>query len=567
MEDKGEVNTTEIVTLVLLHAIQNGDELCLNLLLTAGADVNLGLMRAVKKGLAKCVNILLKSGADVNATDENNHTALMYAASGGHYRCVDELINAGADVNVFNGSNITPLMCAVQSNHLECAVRLIEAGADVNASLEGSGAALLTAAAYDHSECIKLLLAKGADINKTTQRGHTALKYAAGLGNYKSFQLLIDSGANVDTEVLELAALSGHFKCLKLLKDSGNFTDQSITKCLMERGIIYGKRDYLPCLTEAGVSVNARDTSNFTPLIYAASNRDSKSTRALIEAGADVNVFGSRGFTALHAATFSGDINAVKLLLAAGANVNKKTFDINALTFTVLKHPQEMIELKTILFAAGEVPDHTLVDNCTIPQDKITLKQLCCNVIREHLIKLDSQSNLFCKIPQLGLFPALTAYMLYNVSLDPALNPNDTVRRTEVIFPNKVLTAYRDTATLALSKRRNTMTTTNQTKNQRRIIRFSTDNEDNYLRDTAVKILIFTHGSMLFGVVLTVTSLTPSIIDSGPAIVVVLFAIAFNFLTSKMSLGKCFRSFLLGITSCYGVVLLRLVFRVLPSLQ
>ena len=567
MEDKGEVNLTEILTLVLLHAAQNGDELCLNLLLAAGADVNLGLMRAVKKGLAKCVNILLKSGADVNATDQNNYTALMCAASGGHYRCADELINAGADVNAFNGSNSTPLMCAVQSNHINCVVRLIEAGADVNASPEDSGTALLTAAAYDHSECIKLLLAKGADVNKTTKRGHTALKYAAVLGNYKSFQLLMESGAHVDREVLELTALSGHFKCVKLLKDSGHFPDQRVTKCLMERGIIYGKREYLPCLTEAGVSVNARDTSNFTPLVYAVSNGDSKSTRALIEAGADVNEFGSRGLTALHAATFSGDIHTVKLLLAAGADVNKKTFNINALTFTVLKHPHERIHLKTILFAAGEIPDHTHIDNCAIPQEKLTLKQLCCNVIRKHLIKLDSHSNLFGKIPQLGLSTALTAYMLYNVSLDPELNHNDMVRRTEVVFPIKVLTAYRNIATLAQSKRRNTMTSSNQTKNQRRIITFSTDDENNSFKDTAVKTLIFIHGLMLFGVVLTVTVLTPSMIDSGPAIVIVLFAIAFNFLTSKLSLGKCFRSYLLGITSCYAVVLLRLVFRVLSSLQ
>ena len=81
MEDNEEAKMAEVVTLLLLHAVQNGDELCLNLLLAAGADVNLALIRAAKNGSGKCVNILAKSGADVNACDQNNNTALMCAAS------------------------------------------------------------------------------------------------------------------------------------------------------------------------------------------------------------------------------------------------------------------------------------------------------------------------------------------------------------------------------------------------------------------------------------------------------------------------------------------------------
>ena len=567
MEDNEEAKMAGVVTLLLLHAVQNEDELCLNLLLAAGADVNLALIRAAKNGSAKCVNILAKSGADVNACDQSNNTALMCAASSGHYRCMDELINSGADVNALNENTNTTLICAVQGNHLDCAVRLIEAGADVNASPEDNRTALLTAAAYDHSECIELLLAKGADVNKTTKRGHTAVKYAVVLGNYKSLQVLLESGAHVDWEDLELATLSGNFKCVKLLKDSSSFDDEAVTKCVLERGILHGKHDYLPSLTEAGVDVNARDITKYTPLIYAASNGDSENTHSLIEAGADVNAFGAGGLTSLHAATFSADIRTVKLLLAAGADVNKKSYYINALTFTVLRHPHTRMELKTILFAAGEVPDQTIVDKGTITLEKLTLKQLCCNAIRTHLITLDSHSNLFGRIPQLGLSPALTTYMSYNVSLDVDLNLNDIVRKTGFIIPSKVRNAYDNTSGDALLKRRHTTTAT---RNRRRILRFSSDININYhLKDKAVRFLIVIHCLMLFGVVLTVfvlSALTPPLMDNGPAIVIVLFATAFTFLTSKLALGRCLKNCLLVFASCYGVIFLRLVFQDVLSL-
>ena len=49
---------------------------------------------------------------------------------------------------------------------------------------------------------------------------------------------------------------------------------------------------------------------------------------------------------------------------------------------------------------------------------KVSLKRQCRLAVREHLLKLDVNGNLFHRIPLLGLPQILTQYLLYNVSLD-----------------------------------------------------------------------------------------------------------------------------------------------------
>ena len=73
-------------------------------------------------------------------------TALMFAEREGHNLCVQMLIQAGADVNVNAQADVTrcpwlhrvidagytPLFFAIKGAHLDCLCTLIQAGADVN---------------------------------------------------------------------------------------------------------------------------------------------------------------------------------------------------------------------------------------------------------------------------------------------------------------------------------------------------------------------------------------------------------------------------------------------------
>ena len=53
------------------------------------------------------------------------------------------------------------------------------------------------------------------------------------------------------------------------------------------------------------------------------------------------------------------------------------------------------------------------------------LSDLCRDLIRKHLLKLDPHENLFIRVPRLGLPAALSDYILFNVSLDDGDNEDD----------------------------------------------------------------------------------------------------------------------------------------------
>ena len=57
---------------------------------------------------------------------------------------------------------------------------------------------------------------------------------------------------------------------------------------------------------------------------------------------------------------------------------------------------------------------------------KVSLKRQCRLTVREHLLKLDVNGNLFHRIPLLGLPQILTQYLLYNVSLDVDCDDNES---------------------------------------------------------------------------------------------------------------------------------------------
>ena len=102
----------------LCKAAVGGHDDCLNLLIKAGADVNVNpdvcesftpLEGTARRGFDRCVKLLLEAGADVNT---RGHIALKEAATHGKVECCDLLIKAGVDVNALGFQGYTPLMSA-----------------------------------------------------------------------------------------------------------------------------------------------------------------------------------------------------------------------------------------------------------------------------------------------------------------------------------------------------------------------------------------------------------------------------------------------------------------------
>ena len=95
------------------------------------------------------LDVFIKAGADINKATDEGETALMRAASRAHLACVNLLINAGADVNISFGADSrfvgrTALGLAVEHIYLDGfyqfprfqrvnrVKRLLQAGAHVN---------------------------------------------------------------------------------------------------------------------------------------------------------------------------------------------------------------------------------------------------------------------------------------------------------------------------------------------------------------------------------------------------------------------------------------------------
>ena len=87
-----------------------------------------------------------------------------------------------------------------------------------------------------------------------------------------------------------------------------------------------------------------------------------------------------------------------------------------------------------LLYAAGETIDGTTVEvrnwygymdelpvpDYLLPNEylKLSLKHMCRETIRKHLLAIEPHQHLFGRIPQLGLPSSLTDYLLFYVSFD-----------------------------------------------------------------------------------------------------------------------------------------------------
>jgi ankyrin repeat protein len=214
---------------------------------------------------------------------------------------------------------------------------LLDKGLDPNSRTE-KGTTLLMMAATD-AEKVRLLLARGADAS------YGALTVAAASrGTAAVIKLLLDAGVAAEDKPLLLASMTGDIDNVKLLLSHGathfaalaqavTFGYPDIARALISAGApatltessginllhwaaIANRPAVIPALVEAGVSINAKDGFNFTPLMYAATIDfgDTESLKAFLKAGADRSIRNGEGRTALEQARYYGHVNLGAIL-------------------------------------------------------------------------------------------------------------------------------------------------------------------------------------------------------------------------------------------------------------
>ena len=393
-----------LVTCVEKHR----DAEILKILLSSGADANSinteynssVLIRAVEKGNEDCVSVLLSHGADITATNYRGQTLLMFAAKEGLLKTTRTCLNQGDEVyvNLVDNYGNNAVMHAINNHQLGCLELILKSE---KCSLDQYKNELISLCSrYSYSKELKLLqkyrdgfnqmpnmpwrisdsttglsveqqmlsaarrnqeqevfesIWSGADIWKTNDKGQNLLMIAAQedmvnvmkycLKNATSENLTAtdDKGKSAIMYASESELYSyrpTNTRCLaEILKCEKTRSTHIDAQSLMETVLKLDRErpDLLLSLIKLGASVNSVDKDGFTPLMVCARKNYLRSLHILLLYGAYKNadyrvtrrlnnsekhlILPLRNSTALQLATLEGNEQCVLQLAAHGASV------------------------------------------------------------------------------------------------------------------------------------------------------------------------------------------------------------------------------------------------------
>lgn len=243
------------------------------------------------------------------------------------------LVDAGADVNA-RGHFFTPLIAAALSGNTDVAAALLQAGADVS-TVTGEYTALTAAAVSGNNEMVQMMLRAGADLY--VREGplsrydeswivEPSLIPATISGDAELVQILLDAGADVNMQAhdrtpLTVAAARGHIAVVKQLLQAGADVNPHVVKHVpvaLHVALGRGDKKLVRLLLDAGVKMQYRTATLYSPLHAAIRGEHFEIVKLLIEVGADLNA-AVRGESPLQAAFHTHNRPIVALLQKAGA--------------------------------------------------------------------------------------------------------------------------------------------------------------------------------------------------------------------------------------------------------
>lgn len=165
-------------------------------------DKNLGttaLEYAVRNGNREMVQVLLSAGADVNSVNNSKETVLMMLGEEASADIVWDLVHAGAKVDLKDEDGETALMASAEEKNLPALTALVHAGAKLDLKNGLGQTALMLAVQTNQLANIRFLIRSGADLNAQDDDGWTVLDYAFTENNEVTYRLLRSYGAVTGT--------------------------------------------------------------------------------------------------------------------------------------------------------------------------------------------------------------------------------------------------------------------------------------------------------------------------------------------------------------------------------
>ena len=329
------------------------------------------------------IQAIVDRGADINATNTKNQPALTLACIIRDEGAINILLNAGADINITDDTFGNT--CFVTAIRQKCSIEVIHAildhGADVNARNKKSQTALTLACISKDEGAVNVLLNAGAEPNiKDDPYGNTCLHDAVRNECSKGvLHAIIDHGADVNARnkkgqtALTLACITKHESAIKVLLNASadlTITDDTFgDTCLLTAVWNECSAEVLQAIIEHGADVNATDNSNKTALTLACILKLEGAINVLLDASADLTITdGTFGDTCLHTAVREEcSIEVVQTIIDYGADVNATNKKgQTALTLACIKKHESAIDVLLNACADLTITDDTFGNTCLL---------------------------------------------------------------------------------------------------------------------------------------------------------------------------------------------------------
>jgi ankyrin repeat protein len=183
--------------------------------------------------------------------------------------------------------------------------------------INGNNALILTASIND-LEMLNSLIEKGADLNLQNNDGNTALMIASKLKNYEVVKALLNNNADISLVNNNRHSALTITKSKKIKKFILNKMDSLLIQaCADSENLNY---KFIESIIAQGANVNAKDTDDYTALIFASSFGKQEIVELLLSQGANINAQDKDHYTPLMLASMWGHLDTAKLLLDNGAD-------------------------------------------------------------------------------------------------------------------------------------------------------------------------------------------------------------------------------------------------------
>ncbi|WP_269242085.1 ankyrin repeat domain-containing protein [Flavobacterium limnophilum] len=300
--------------------------------------------------------LLEQPGNTVTKSTHDNRIYLHWASNKGNVEIVEYLIAKGSDINLEDSKGETPLTFAAVSGQTNTALydAFFKAGTDPKKKYKDGLNLLLMAIPSDKNLALSTYFAtKGMSLKDTDTDGNTAFNYAAKSGNTTLLKSLLEKGVKYTDNALIFAAQGSRRDATSLetykylvedLKIKPTATSKSGETVLHLLASKPNQTETINYFLSKGVDANKADNEGNTPLMIAASARDTAALELLLPIVKNNNAQNNKGESALTMAIKSGTPEAATLLLNKGADVKVLDKDGNNLGFYLVQsyRPQMM---------------------------------------------------------------------------------------------------------------------------------------------------------------------------------------------------------------------------------